>query len=107
MSNRINLDDPNYDHSQRVVVQDNKAKILWVVIGIIAAILIVVYIMQSGVGSSSSGSSGSTALDPNRTWESCTRYGETRVFGSTHDTTLCYPDYDGYYHVSLGHHHHK
>ena len=58
MKDRINLDDPSYNQNQnRVATQDNKAKTLWVVLGVLAAILVVVAIMQSG--NSSSGSSGS------------------------------------------------
>ena len=102
MKDRINLEDPNFNQNEnRVVIQDSKAKMLWAVLGIVAAVIIIVVVtMQSGNG-------GSTELDPNRTKEPCSRYGETRVFGSAHDTTCCYPDYDGYYHVGFGHHHHK
>ena len=57
MQDRINLDDPSYDQSQnRVVVQDNKAKSVWVVLGIIAAIVIAVAGMLNGSGSSSGSS---------------------------------------------------
>lgn len=101
MKDRINLDDPNYDHSQRVVVQNNKAKVVWLILGVIASILIIIAF------TSQSSKSGNNALDPNRTREACSKYGEARVFGSQHDSTICYPDYDGYYHVTLGHHHHK
>lgn len=105
---RINLDNPSYNQNQnRVVIQDNKAKILWAILGIIAAVIIVVVAISSGSGGSTGGNSNSNILDPNRTTEPCSRYGETRVFGAQHDSSCCYPDYDGYYHVSFGHHHHK
>ena len=45
MKNRINLDDPNYN--QQVVIQDNKAKIVWIILGIIAVILGTVIILTS------------------------------------------------------------
>ena len=79
MSNRINLDDPNYDHSQRVVVQDNKAKILWVVIGIIAAVLIVVVTLQSGneSGNGGFGNGDSVSKNPHA---SCKYVGKDREY---------------------------
>ena len=58
--------------------------------------------------SNSSGNSDSAVPDPDRTWESCSLYGETRVFGSVHtDRTYCLSDGDGYYNPVFGHHHHK
>lgn len=76
MQDRINLDDLSYDQS-RVVVQDNKAKSVWVVLGIIAAIVIAVAGMLNGSGSSSGSSSTGDSMshtncmfigyaDPNR-----------------------------------------
>lgn len=100
-------DDPNYNYNQnRVVIQDNKAKRLWAIL-LWVIFLIVLFLPFIIVQSGNSGKSGSTTLDPNRTWESCSAYGEARVFGSMHDTSYCFPDYDGYYHILDGHHHHK
>ena len=31
MKNRISLDDPDYNQNQQVVIQDNKAKIVWII----------------------------------------------------------------------------
>ena len=47
MKNRINLDDPNYN--QQVVIQDNKAKIVWIILGIIAVILGTVIILTLNI----------------------------------------------------------
>lgn len=104
MSNRIDLDDPNYNQNQnRVVIQDNKAKLLWVALGIIGFILIVsIIVLLSG-----SGDNSSSSPDPNRTSESCSYYGTAKVFGSAHDSTYCTIDGDGYYNPVFGHHHHK
>lgn len=110
MSDRVSLDDPNYNQNQnRVTIQDNKAKALWVVLGIIAAILIIATIvLQSGNSGGNGGSSNSNSLDPNRTTESCLYYGSTKVFGSAHTSRVhCITDGDGYYNPSFGHHHHK
>lgn len=108
MSNRINLDDPNYDQNQnRVTVQDNKAKMLWAVLGVIAVIVIIFVItLQSGSNGSSSKNSNSSSPDPNRTSEQCSLYGTAKVYPSTyHDN--CIPDGDGYFLMGFGHHHHK
>ena len=104
---RIDLDDPGYAPSSpgQVTVQDHKAKALWVILGTVAVVVgVVAFVM---INTSKEKSSGSVTLDPNRTKEPCTLYGEARVFGSQHDTSICYPDGDGYYHVLFGHHHHK
>ena len=45
MKNRINLDDPNYN--QQVVIQDNKAKIVWIILSIIAVIFGSIIILTS------------------------------------------------------------
>lgn len=47
MKNRINLDDPDYNQDQRIVVRDSQAKKLWVVLGIIAVIVIICTIAVS------------------------------------------------------------
>ena len=49
MSNRINLDDPEY--SPQIVVHNKNAKIVWIIIGIVAVVLIIAIIaFQSGSG---------------------------------------------------------
>lgn len=103
MSDRINLDDPNYNQGQ-VTIQNDKAKVLWSVLGALAGILIVaVIVLQSG---SSGSNNKSNTPDPNRTSEYCALYGETKVFPTTyHDH--CITDGDGYFLVGFGHHHHK
>ena len=105
--NRINLDDPGYNSSSpgQVVVQNNKANILWVILGTIAMIAIAVgIVMHNG---NKSKNNGNMAPDPNRTSEWCTYWNEeVPVYPSGHDD-LCYQDADGYYHVLFGHHHHK
>ena len=99
MSNRIDLDDPGYNQNQnRVVIQDNKAKMLWAVIGVLAMVLIVVAVTQSGNGSSKSSSSNQTVV-------SCPKNGNVKTYLSTH-TSYCQPDADGYYNIAFGHHHH-
>ena len=45
MEDRIILDDPDYNQNQQVVIQDYKAKKLWILLGVIAAILIVIVIV--------------------------------------------------------------
>lgn len=52
MKNQINLDDPNYNSSLsgQVTVQDHKVKVLWVVLGVIASIVIVVGIVLAHQG---------------------------------------------------------
>ena len=59
MRDRVSLDDPNYNQNQnRVVIQDNKAQKMWVVLGIIAVILIIAtVVLQSGNNDSKSGNS--------------------------------------------------
>lgn len=104
MSERINLDDPDYSQGQ-VTIQNDKAKIVWIIIGILTAIIIVItIILQSGSGS---GSSSSNLSDPNRTVEECVLYGETKVFPAAHSSGRCISDGDGYFLVGFGHHHHK
>lgn len=43
MKNRISLDDPDYNQNQQVVIQDNKAKIVWIILSIIAVIFLLNY----------------------------------------------------------------
>lgn len=101
MSNRIDLDDPDYSQ-ERVVVQDKKAKLLWVILGVIAVIVIIAGFAMSG------GNVDSSGPDPNRTTEPCSFLGTAKVFGSAHiSTTHCVSDGDGYYNPAFGHHHHK
>ena len=51
---------------------------------------------------------GKKSPDPNRTTESCSRDGTTKVYGAAHQNSLtCTPDADGWYYVGFGHHHHK
>ena len=59
MSDRINLDDPNYNQGQ-VTIQNDKAKVLWTVLGALAGILIVaVIVLQSGSSGKKIGNSAS------------------------------------------------
>ncbi len=109
MRNKISLDDPNYDQNQRgfkpeqqVVVQDHAAIKLWMIIGVLAVIFVsalAIMVLCSGDDSSSP--------DPNRTEESCTRFGTADVFPAMHCNGNCYEDADGYYYPTFGHHHHK
>lgn len=103
MSDRINLDDPDFNQNQ-VTIQNDKAKKIWGIIGALAAFLIIVIIvMQSG---SSGSNNKSNTPDPNRTSEYCSLYGETKVFPAINHTR-CISDGDGYYNPVFGHHHHK
>ncbi len=104
MNERINLDDPNYSQNQ-VTIQNNKAKIIWILIGLLSALIIIVAIvLQNG---NSGGNSSSNLPDSNRTIEQCALYGETKVFPSAHSSGRCISDGDGYFLVGFGHHHHK
>ena len=47
MKNRISLDDPDYNQNQQVVIQDNKAKIVWIILSIIAVIFGSIIILTS------------------------------------------------------------
>ena len=66
-------------------------------------IVIAVFTLQNNENGKSNGS------NPNRTTESCSFQGTTRVFGSQHTSLYpnCHPDGDGYYWPGFGHHHHK
>lgn len=47
MKNRISLDNPDYNQNQQVVIQDNKAKIVWIILSIIAVIFGSIIILTS------------------------------------------------------------
>lgn len=101
MKNRVSLDDPDYNQNQQVAIQDNKAKKLWLILGIIAAIIIIGVALQNG------GSGKNKSPDPNRTQEDCTFFGTANVYPASHANGNCHPDGDGYYWPGFGHHHHK
>ena len=65
--NRINLDDPGYNSSSpgQVVVQNNKAKILWVILGTIAMIAIAVGIVMYNGNKSKSDNNDNTYYSHN------------------------------------------
>lgn len=67
------------------------------------AVLVLAFVLESSKGSKSS--SSKKTVDPNRTKEYCSFYGETSVFPSGHAN--CITDGDGYYNPVFGHHHHK
>lgn len=77
MSNRINLDDPNYDQNQnRVTVQDNKAKMLWAVLGVIA-VIVIIFVITLQSGNNGSGKSESVSQNPH---DSCQYFGKDREY---------------------------
>ncbi len=102
MKNRVSLDDPDYNQNQQVMIRDNKAKKLWLILGIIAAIIIII-----GVALQNGGSGKNKIPDPNRTQEDCTFLGTANVYPASHANGLCYQDGDGWYNPVFGHHHHK
>lgn len=49
MNDRINLDDPNYNQNQQVVIQNNKAKIVWIILAfLVVGIIIVTFLLSNG-----------------------------------------------------------
>lgn len=69
---------------------------------------IVIVFAWSAITNNDKKDTKTNTLDPNRTHESCSYYGETRVFGWEHQSMYnCIPDGDGYYYITFGHHHHK
>ncbi|MCR4563122.1 MAG: hypothetical protein K5755_00575 [Clostridiales bacterium] len=94
-------------NSTHTVVKKSKKTIhyfgLALFITLCIGFLILVFVLESGKGNT--GSSSKETVDPNRTKEYCSYYGETRVFPSGHAD--CIPDGDGYYNPAFGHHHHK
>lgn len=49
MSDRISLDDPNYYQNQQIVVQNNKAKIVWIIlVFLVVGIIIVTFLLSNG-----------------------------------------------------------
>lgn len=92
MKNRISLDDPDYNQKQQVVIQDNKAKIVWFILGIIAAIIIVFAVF------STKNSKNSGSQNPH---DNCTYIGKDREYfaGPMVDVYYNYDHPEWGYHV--------
>lgn len=95
--------------SQTTEPKNRKSKKSGRVIGALSFLIILAVVPIIIVTSNSRSSAGNTnSLDPNRTEESCSFYGTTKVYGTAHQTSVsCFSDGDGWYNPCFGHHHHK
>ena len=93
-------------NSSQITKQKN---IISKIIGLLSFLIILAIIPIIIFTSNSRNNTDSINIpDPNRTEESCSFYGTTKVYGTAHQMSVhCIPDSDGWYNPAFGHHHHK